>query len=149
MTEATIRSVAKELAGQYYEMNCQASEKGHKVRIERGERLFTQTEPRLFLKTFPTFKDYLEGKRHGRIATSPEGHKYHVDDGSVQYDTPGWLHYYDLARQLLTQMLGDPRVHEHKKEAIYKALMEDREKQLKQETVDSRLSPNIVQRKQH
>ena len=51
---------------------------------------------------------------------------------------------------LTTAMLGMPSVSDHMKEAIFKAIIEDREKQMKQEDhgLDRVLSPKIPQRTQ-
>ena len=145
MTEATIRSVAKELAGEFYELVRSAESRGERhVQIKRGERAFLNIRPDVFGKTFPTAKDYLSGKRHGRVGRTPEGGIYHIDDGSLQQDTPGWLYWYDMARQRLTEMLGRNDVTEHMKERIFEAIVEDREKELRQKPG---LSPDITQRK--
>jgi hypothetical protein len=44
-----------------------------------------------------------------------------------------WPYFYDAARRTLTTMLGLPQVSEFKKQAILKALIEDREKQVEEE----------------
>ncbi len=145
MTEATIRTLAKELAGQFYEFIRSAESRGEKsVQIKRGERAFLDIRPDVFGKTFPTAKDYLTGRRHGRVGRTPEGTIYHIDDGSRQQDTPGWLYWYDMARQRLVEMLNSGSVTDHMKERIFEALVEDREKEQRQKPGQS---PNITQRK--
>lgn len=93
MTEHTVRSMARELAGIFYEE--------------------PQRTPG-FRATFPTFKDYLRGH-------------WHLPDGSIKQDTPGWQHHVDLARKMLTAMLRQPesRVSAVMKDRIYNALRED------------------------
>lgn len=145
MTEATIRSVAKELAGQFYEFVRGAESRGEKsVQLKRGERAFLYIRPDVFGKTFPTAQDYLTGKRHGRIGRTPEGSIYHIADGSIQQETPGWLYWYDMARQRLIEMLNRGDVTAHMKERIFEAIIEDREKEFKQAPGQS---PDITQRK--
>ena len=145
MTEATIRSVAKELAGQFYDFIRDAESRGEKyVSLKRGERAFLDIRPDVFGKTFPTAKDYLTGTRHGRVGRTPEGTIYHIDDGSRQQDTPGWLYWYDMARQRLVEMLNSGSVTDHMKERIFEALVADREKEQRQNPGQS---PNITQRK--
>lgn len=144
MTERTIRSMAKELAGTFYDVVRSAESADEKVQITKRGRIFLQIDPKLFAKTFPTVKDYLAGRRHGRIERLLDGTVRHIDDGSVAMDTPGWMHWYDRGRQMLIAMLNNPGTHENIKDGILAALVEDREKQLKQ--FDPRLSPNIAQR---
>ena len=145
MTERTIRSMAKELAGTFYDVVRSAENADEKVQITKRGRILLQVDPKLFAKTFPTVKDYLAGRRHGRIERLLDGTVRHIDDGSVTDDTPGWMHWYDQARQQLVAMLNDPTVAPALKEGILAAVIEDREKQLKQ--TDPRLSPNITQRR--
>jgi hypothetical protein len=134
VTERTIRSLAKDLAGQFYDSVRSAETNITKVQIEQRGRVLLQIDPVAFGKTFPTLKDYLEGTRHGVTRHDWEhGTVTHVDDGKIYHDVPGWAHWYDMARQLLVQMLNDPNTHANLKQAIMDALLEDREKQLKQE----------------
>lgn len=144
MVERTIRMHAKELAGVFYDTVREAEGKGDKVRFEQHGRSVLTIDPKAFGKTFPTVKDYLKGRRHGRIERKPDGSVFHVDDGSITMDTPGWLYWYELGRQQLTSMLGNPMVHENIKQGIFKALLEDREKQMK---YGQRFSPGIPQRR--
>lgn len=143
MVERTIEHHARELAGIFYEGVRAAESRDEKVQISQRGRILLNIEPRLFAKTYPTLKDYIAGRKHGREERFPDGSIRHVDDGSVRIDTPGWLHWYKAAREQLVAMLAMPQVHENLKAAIYEALKEDREKDLKQ--TDPRLSPNITQ----
>lgn len=146
MVERTIQHYARELAGAFYDTVRSAESQDEKVQISKRGRVLLQIDPKAFAKTFPTVKDYLAGRRHGHVEHLPDGTVRHVDDGTVSMDTPGWLHWYDAARAQLTEMLGRPDVHENIKKGIYEALLEDREKQLKQETRGQQ-SPNITQRR--
>jgi hypothetical protein len=145
MTERTIRSLAKELAAQFYDMTRCAEGAGEKVHIQHRGRTLQTIEPGLFAKTYPTEKDYLVGRRHGRIETLPSGVVRHVDDGSITPTVPGWAHWYDQARQMLVAMLANPTTHENLKEGIMAALVEDREEQYRQQEL--RIKPaGITQR---
>lgn len=93
MTNQTIRMLAKELAGKFYEGN---------------------RSPK-FRAAFPTYKNYIRGQ-------------WHQPDGSIKAYRPGWLHHVELARKMLASMLGRKDVHEHLKEAIFKAIIDDRER---------------------
>jgi hypothetical protein len=135
MTERTIRNLAVELAGQFYDMTRSAEERGDKVYIKHRGRTIQTIEPRIFGKTFPKLKDYITGRRHGTIQHLPNGVVRHIDDGRIYEDTPGWAHWYDNARQMLVAMLARPDVDERRKEQIAEAIKEDREKQLKQEAM--------------
>lgn len=94
--ERTVRSMAKELAGAFYEQN---------------------RSPR-FRAAFPTLRHYMRGQQV-------------MPDGQIKIYRPGWLHHVDMARKMLTAMLGRADVSEVLKERIYDALMEDREKSLR------------------
>ena len=133
VTERTIRSLAKELAGNFYEMTRSAEGSGEKIHMKFRGRTLQTIEPGIFAKTYPTVKDYLTGKRHGHVEHLPNGVVRHVADGSITDVKPGWAHWYDHARQMLVAMLSNPGTHENLKEAIMKALVEDREEQLKLE----------------
>jgi hypothetical protein len=150
MTEATIRSYAKDLAGTFYDAVRSAESLGEKVQIQRRGRVYMNIDPKAFAKTYPTLKDYMRGVKHGRTERKLGGTVIHIDDGSQTMDTPGWLFWYDAARKQLTEMLGMAHVSEHMKKAIFKAIIEDREKQLKQEGdgTDRIFSPKITQRTQ-
>ena len=131
MTERTIEHVARELAGEFYDVVRSAESRDEKVQISRRGRVLLQIEPKLFAKTFPTVRDYLAGRRHGFMAAKPDGIRYHIDDGKVYQTTPGWLHFYDAARAKLTEMLGMGSIHDNLKKGIYDAILEDREKDLR------------------
>ena len=98
MTERTIRSLAKELAGIFYEDSA------------RSEK---------FRRAFPTLRDYMRGL-------------WHQPDGDILIKEPGWTHHIEMARKMLTLMLGQPdaRVSPIMKERIYDALIEEHEKAL-------------------
>jgi hypothetical protein len=148
VVERTIQHYARELAGVFYDTVRSAEDADFKVQVSQRGRVLLQIDPKAFAKTFPTVKDYLAGRRHGRVEHLPDGTVRHIDDGTVSMDTPGWLHWYDAARQQLTQMLGRPDIDENLKKGIYEALIEDREKQLNQEARGQQ-GPNITQRKLH
>jgi hypothetical protein len=146
MTEDTIRGMAKELAGQFYEMVRSAESLGEKVQVERRGRVLMKIDPRAFARTFPTVQDYLGGRRHGLLHRHPDGTVTHVDDGVVRVTTPGWMHWVATARETLVSMLGNPLVHQNVKDAIADAVIEDRTKQLKMQAARIKL-PNVPQRK--
>lgn len=144
MTERTFRTYAKELAGKFYDQVRSAESMGEKVQLKRGARAYLTIDPKAFAKTYPTVKDYLIGRRHGRMQRNPDGTVFHIDDGSITVGTPGWMYWYALAREQLVSMLGRPDVHENIKRPIFEALQEDRRKQLE---LGERSSPKIPQRK--
>ena len=148
MVERTIQHYARELAGAFYDTVRSAESQNEKVQISQRGRVLLQIDPKAFAKTFPTVKDYLAGRRHGRMEQLSDGTVRHVNDGTITEDTPGWLHWVAPARQHMTEMLGRPDVHENIKKGIYEALIEDREKQLQQEERGQQ-GPNITQRKLH
>lgn len=105
MTERTIRSLAKELAGIFYE--------------QAGGDLFgTAPEDRerskRFRQTYPTWEHYKTG-----VQVSP--------DGRTRQDQPGWVYFISTARARMVQMLQDP-TKKHLHNAIYKSLLEEHEK---------------------
>ena len=143
LTERTIRSLAKELAGKFYEMNVDAEARGEKVHMRMRGRTMQTIEPGLFRKSFPTAKDYIVGRRYGVIQHLPNGVVRWVDtEGRWTQDTPGWSHWYDAARQQLVAMLNEGSVSDHMKECIMAALVEDREQQLKAEA--ARIKPSQI-----
>ncbi len=133
MTERTIRSLAKGLAANFYEMTRAAEGSGEKIHMKFRGRTLQAIEPGIFAKTYPTMKDYLAGRRYGVIEHLPNGVVRHIEDGSVTQVAPGWAHWYDHARQMCVAMLNEPGTDENLKEAIVRALVEDREEQLKLE----------------
>lgn len=92
MTERTVKEMAKELAGAFYEDN-------------RSEA---------FRKAFPTLKAYMRGQ-------------WHQPNGDIKIDKPGWMYHVDMARKVLTAMLGQPdaTISPAMKERIYDALIEE------------------------
>lgn len=103
MTERTIRAVAKELAGTFYE--------------EAGGDLFgsapeDRARSKRFRETYPTVKHFMTGMQV-------------QSDGSLKPDQPGWHYFITLARARLVQMLADPMQKPGVKEGIYKALQEE------------------------
>jgi hypothetical protein len=133
MTERTIRSIAKEFAGEFYDFTRSKEDGDHKVQFMQRGRLLLQIDPKAFAKSFPTVKDYIAGRQHGYTKKDPgTGAVTHIDDGKIYQITPGWAHWYDLARKRAVEMLASPLVHENLKRGIYDALLEDREKQERQ-----------------
>ena len=144
MTERTIEHMARELAGRFYDEVRSAESRQEKIQISQRGRIFLQVDPTVFRKTFPTVKDYLAGRHHGHTKRDLEkGIVTHVDDGQVRLGPPGWLHWYDQARQMLVDMLDNPMVHDNLKAGIYDAILEDRQKEI---DADGKPSPNITQR---
>ncbi len=134
MTERTIRSIAKKLAGEFYNLTRTSESKDHRVQLEERGRVFLDIDPKLFAKSFPTVDDYLIGRRHGRMQRNwITGQVRHIDDGQIYQDRPGWTYWYDKARKCAVEMLRRPEINDNLKSAIMDALVEDREKQLKQE----------------
>jgi hypothetical protein len=147
MVERTIEHTARELAGVFYDTVRSAESLDHKVQISRRGRIYLQIDPLAFRKTYPHVRDYIAGRKHGRVERDAEkGTVKHIDDGSVTMGTPGWMFWYDAARQQLVAMLANPMTHENIKAAITDALIEDREKQFKQEAAGG-LPANIPQRR--
>jgi hypothetical protein len=148
MTERTIRSLAVELAGQFYDTVRSAEKAGEKVHIRRAStgRAVQQIDPTAFGKTYPKLRDYLAGTKYGTVKHLPNGTVFHIDDGRIVHGTPGWMHWYDAARQMLVEMLARPDVDERRKEQIMDALVEDRDKQHKQDEMLIK-SPAIPQRR--
>lgn len=105
MTERTIRHLAKELAGIFYE--------------QAGGDLFgsapeDRERSKRFRETYPTWEHYKLG-----IQVLP--------DGRTKVDKPGWMYFVTIARARLVQMLQDP-TQKHLHDAIYKSLLEEHEK---------------------
>lgn len=73
-----------------------------------------------FRQTFPTFQAYIRGQ-------------WHNTDGSIKAYRPGWMHHVAQARRALALMLGKPDsvVSPHVKNAIFNALIEDRNREHK------------------
>lgn len=118
MTERTIRSLAKELAGTWYEKN------------ERSDafRNGTQTVPvvramRVKVGNITVLKD-VEFRVPFCVAFP----------NADAYVEAYWPHWVEFAREKLSEMLGmsDSKVSAVRKEQIFAALIEDRERELKQ-----------------
>lgn len=105
MTERTIRTLAKEFAGVFYE---QAGGDLFGTTLEDRER------SRRFRQTYPTWNHYKRG-----IQVLP--------DGSTKQDQPGWVYFISVARARMVQMLQDP-TKKNLHDAIYKALLEEHAK---------------------
>jgi hypothetical protein len=134
MTERTIRAIAKEFAGEFYDFTRSKEDSDEKVQFMQRGRILLQIDPKAFAKSFPKVGDYIAGRRHGYTKKNPEtGAVTHIADGKIYSITPGWAHWYDLARKRAVEMLASPLVHQNLKDGIMAALVEDREKQLKQE----------------
>lgn len=134
MTERTIQHVARELAGEFYDFVRAAESRDERVQIQQRGRTLLDIDPKAFGKTFPTVKDYIAGRRHGKMQRNwLSGQVRHVDDGKVYADTPGWMYWYEMARQRCVEMLNHDTVQPHLKAAILDSIIEDREKQLAQE----------------
>ncbi len=154
MTERTLRAIAKELAAEMYEKVRSAGERGKKFEIRDAQtgHVLRVIEPELFLKTYPTLKDYWAGRRHGhmerKIESSGVQVNFHVDDGLTHLDAPGWSFHYERARDRAFKMLAMPDdvVHPNMKEALFAAVVEDREKQIQQEMQGIKSAP-IPQRR--
>src|ERR1019366_7278002 len=133
MTERTIEHLARELAGTFYDTVRSAEKAGEKVQIRQASsgRTVQQIDPLAFGKTFPAVKDYLKGHKHGRVQHLPNGVVRWIDTGEVYDDTPGWLHWYDMARRMLVEMLDRTDVSAQRKAQIFESITEDRNKQLK------------------
>ncbi len=112
MVERTIKSTAIEFAGAFYEMK-RSDVFRSKESKTAAKRLFIDPKTNLpvektvivkFFEAYPTAHSY--SKAH-------------------------WPLFYDLARKSLVTMLSypDSRMSPHMKEAIFKAIMEDRNKQ--------------------
>lgn len=118
MTERTIRSHAKALAGAFYDGT------------RSGKFRAGMDVPVKVLKTDPA-----TGKTVEVVVKRP----FHEAFPNVHSYIKGhWPLFYDLARRQLTQMLAMPGVHKNVKDAIFKAIIEDREKQdaLQRKNVD-------------
>jgi hypothetical protein len=85
-----------------------------------------------FRKAFPNFKNFMRGQ-------------WHQADGSIKLYRPGWLHFVALARKRMATILGDKAVHPHIKEAIFNALIEDRNRQFKAETTAPKTVKELFQ----
>lgn len=124
MTERTIRTLAKELAGCFYEQSA-------------GDLFGTSPEDRdrskRFRATYPTLKHYMKGMQV-------------LPDGRIKPDQPGWVYFITLARARMVQILADP-TKKNLHDAIYKALLEEHVKSTSpraQEVLQRRLNGGIA-----
>lgn len=80
-----------------------------------------------FRAAYPSVRAYLRGRQL-------------LPNGKVQLERPNWLHFVQLARQSMVHMLGlpDGQVSPAMKAAIFEALVEDREKQLKEDAAGTK-----------
>lgn len=124
MTERTIRTLAKELAGCFYEQSA-------------GDLFGTTLEDRersaRFRATYPSLKHYMKGMQ---VQT----------DGSIKPDQPGWIYFITLARARMVQILADP-AKKNLHDAIYKSLLEEHRKSTSpaaQEVLQRRLNGGIA-----
>lgn len=106
MTERTIRSIAKKLAGTFYE--------------QAGGDLFgtapdDRERSKRFRQTYPTLKSFMRGQQH-------------LPDGCINIDKPGWLFFVHMARARAVDMLKDPLINENLKDGIMAALIEEHAK---------------------
>lgn len=111
-TERTIRHLAKDLAKQFYER-------------KRGDAFSrNQLVPARALRQDPKTGAPVEIRvRVPFLEAYPTAH---------HYATAYWPHFYEAARKCLVTMLANPKARSsHLNEAIYEALVEDRQKQLK------------------
>lgn len=145
MTEATIKHLATELAGTHYDFVRSHEQDSENLTARWPGGTVQKIEPRLFCKTYPTLKDYLAGRKHGR-KVERFGAVYWEDTGEITQGAPAYLFFYEIARQMLVQMLGRPDVSEDRKRQIFEAIKEDREKQLRDEARMIK-SPSIPQAK--
>lgn len=65
-----------------------------------------------FRRAYPTLRHFMRGTAIAR-------------DGTVRPQEPGWYHFVDAAKHQLTKLLADPNTHEHLKQPIYEALIEN------------------------
>lgn len=124
MTERTIRTLAKQLAGIFYE--------------QAGGDLFgTAPEDRerskRFRQSYPTLKHYQKG-----FAVAP--------DGRLVPGQPAWTYFVTLARARMVQMLQDSNIKPGVADGIYKALLEEHVKSTSpraQEVLQRRLNGGV------
>ena len=112
-SERTIRALAKELAGEFYD---------HKSRTKRFRSMDEPTRAR-------ALKQFEDGHVEEVIVIVPFREAY---PDAKTYAKAHWPFFYDTARKCLTTMLAlpDSRIHPNMKKAIYDALKEDWDKQI-------------------
>lgn len=118
MTEQTIRAMAKEFAGSYYESV-------HRTKDFREGTMLTKAVKAMHVKI-------------GGVTVVKEVEfniPFRVAFPNVKaYVKSAWPHWVEHAREKLSEMLGmpDERVSPLMKERIFAAILEDRERQLRQ-----------------
>ncbi len=123
MSERTIRTFAKNLAGAFYD--------------SKRSDVFRSKDSKTAAKKL--FKDPKTGAIVEKTVIVPFFEAYPTAD---TYIKGHWPFFYDQARKCLTTMLGLPHVHKNVKDAILKALVEDREDQIKAQASGKRLVDN-------
>jgi len=124
VTERTVRAVARKLASEFYTQSAGCLFGDAPEDRDRSAR---------YRATYPTLEHYLKG--------------YQVlPNGKIKIDQPGWIYFISLARARLVQMLQDPNLTPHLKEAIYASLLEEHEKSTSpaaQEVLQRRLNNGV------
>jgi hypothetical protein len=119
MTEQTVRMMAKEFAGAYFDSSKRSKEFREGKQTVKVSKWMTLVDP--------------QGKKIRRevIFNVPFCVAFKTAE---EYAASAWPHWVDYARQKLAEMLAKPDgvVHPHLKERIAAALIDDRERQLKQ-----------------
>lgn len=120
MTERTIRHLAKELAGKFYEQK-RSDRFRSKDSLTRARRLVQHPDGRHeeVIVVVPFFQAYPDAR------TFVKAH---------------WPLFVEPARQCMVTMLALKGVHDNMKRGIYDALLEDREKQLAAEARGAQVS---------
>lgn len=113
MTEQTIRIMAKELAGKFYEQK----RSGH------------FRDPNSLTRAKRMTRDPQTGIRKEVTVVLPFSQAYPT---AQSYVNAWWPFFVEAARKALTAMLAQPdaRIHPHMKERIFDALIEDREREV-------------------
>lgn len=143
MGERTTEHLAREFAGEFYDF-VRSSE--GKVSVRWNGRTLQNIDTRAFAKSFPTVKDYLAGRRWGKIIHQKDGTVFWQDTGGYVHTLPGWLYFVGMAREAMIEMLKRPDVSEVMKERIFDAVIEDRGKQARMEELGIKPA-NVPQRK--
>lgn len=112
MSVMALRMMAKELAGSFYEMKRSGRFRDPEA-LTRAKTLATDPKTGAIVEV-PVMVKFCEAY--------PNAHKFALAH---------WPFFYDAARRCFTTMLALPNVAEHKKKIIYEALIEDREREMK------------------
>lgn len=124
MTEATIKAMAKELAGEFYE----AKRSG---KFRKGDNL---------VKARTLVKDERTGQYREKIVLVPFRKAFPTVD---RYVEAWWPFYVETAKQCLVGLLRNPGTGDYMKKCIYDALVEEKEKELK---IEAGIIPGQVKR---